>query len=86
MRAQNTKYIDTKTDFGFDGIVNSNEINPRPQHHYEDITSRMELIQDVIDRTVDRNFGKEYLEDLEKLNRKYPVAYKLVHGVRVYDI
>ncbi|MDQ3393243.1 MAG: hypothetical protein M3512_03900 [Bacteroidota bacterium] len=49
-----------------------------------DVQSRADVIQDVIDRMVARNFSKEYLEDLAKLNRKYPVEYRLVNGVRIY--
>jgi len=49
-----------------------------------DVQSRADVIQDVIDRMVAKSFAKEYLEDLEKLNRKYPVEYKVVNGVRIY--
>lgn len=49
-----------------------------------DVQSRADVVKDVIDRMVAKRFVKEYLEDLEKLNRKYPVDYKYVNGVRVY--
>lgn len=49
-----------------------------------DVQSRAEVIQDVIDRMVDKTFAKDYLEDLAKLNKKYPVAYRLENGIRIY--
>ncbi|CAN5554889.1 hypothetical protein BH23BAC1_BH23BAC1_42120 [soil metagenome] len=49
-----------------------------------DVQSRAEIVQDVIDRMVDKTFSKEYLEDLDKLNKKYPKDYKYVNGVRIY--
>lgn len=51
----------------------------------KDVQSRADLIQDVIDRLVDKNFSKEYLDDLEKLNKKYPIEYRMQNGIRIYS-
>ncbi len=49
-----------------------------------DIQLRKELAQSVIDRLIDRRFGKEYLNDLIKLNYGYSLNYEIIKGVRVY--
>src|SRR5687767_965345 len=50
-----------------------------------DVRSRASLVQDVIDRLIDKKFGKEYLEDLRKLNSLYRIEYKFVNGVRICE-
>lgn len=78
MITQHTNYLVKNVEFNFDELVH--QTGPELQ----DIILRTEIIQDVIDRMVDRNFSKEYKEDLDKLNKKYPVEYQLVKGVRIY--
>lgn len=51
----------------------------------KDVQCRADLIQDVIDRLVDKNFSREYLDDLEKLNKKYPIEFRTHNGVRIYS-
>ena len=41
-----------------------------------------DLIQDVIDRLL--KHGRKYSEELKKLNKKYPVKYKMVNEKRSY--
>ena len=41
-----------------------------------------DLIQDVIDRLL--KHGRKYSEELKRLNKKYPVKYKMVNEKRSY--
>lgn len=46
------------------------------------VDQRTSLVQDVIDRHI--KYGTEYLEQIQKLNDKYVLDVKTVHGIRIY--
>lgn len=73
--------LDENFEFGFMRI---SEPAISEANDLQDVQSRADVVQDVIDRMVAKSFAKEYLDDLAKLNKKYPVEYRVVNGVRIY--